>query len=106
MAKSRKDDARKKRKGPSKKRLTSEERAEVVQAAVEGKRKIYPPFRAWHRPVGLGMLVTGILIAVVNDLAFFDIEVMPGGHSELYLILGVLVAGTGAYFAGFFSPDS
>lgn len=106
MAKTRKDDPRKKRKGPSKKRLTSEERAEVVRAAVESKRKVYPPFRPWHRPVGLGMLVSGILIAVVNDLAYLNIEVMPGGHNELYLMLGVLVAGTGAYLAGFFSPDS
>lgn len=106
MSKSRKRVSNASRKGPSKKRLTSEERAEIVRTAVERKRKTYPPYRAWHRPVGLGLLVVGILIAVVNDLAYVDIEVMPGGHNELYLMAGVLMAGAGAYLAGFFSPDS
>ncbi|MFP5298791.1 MAG: hypothetical protein ACLGHL_07380 [Actinomycetota bacterium] len=105
MARTKRTDQRR-RKGPSKKRLTSEERAEIVRTAVESRRKVYPPFKPWHRPTGLAMLVVGILVAVVNDLAYLNIEVMPGGHNELYLMLGVLVAGAGAYFAGFFSPDS
>jgi hypothetical protein len=30
------------------------------------------------------------------------VEVMPGGHSELYLPLGLLVAGFGSWWTGLF----
>lgn len=106
MSRSRKNVSKGSRKGPTKRRLTSEERADRVRAAVEKSRKTYPPYRVWHRPVGLALLIAGILVAVMNDLAYVDIEVMPGGHNELYLMAGVFMAGGGAYLAGFFSPDS
>lgn len=63
------------------------------------------PFRFrpdWHKPLGWAIVVLGITIAVVNDLAFFDVRVMPGGHNELYLMLGVVVAGGGTWFLGAF----
>lgn len=63
------------------------------------------PFRFrpdWQRPLGWAVLVLGITIAVVNDLAFFDIRVLPGGHNELYLLLGILVAAGGTWFLGLF----
>lgn len=67
------------------------------------------PFRfrpEWHKPLGWVIVVLGVVIAVVNDLAFFDIEVMPGGHNELYLILALLVAGGGTWFLGAFDRSS
>lgn len=63
------------------------------------------PFRFrpdWHRPVGWAIVVFAITVAVVNDLALFDIRVMPGGHNELYLVLAVLIAGGGTWFLGLF----
>lgn len=57
---------------------------------------------SWHKPLGWGIVLLGITIAVVNDLTYFDIRVMPGGHNELYLLLALLVAGGGTWFLGLF----
>ena len=60
----------------------------------------------WHKPLGWAIVLLGIAIAVVNDLAVFDIRVMPGGHSELYLVLALLVAGGGTWFLGLFDRST
>jgi len=56
----------------------------------------------WHRTVGWVLIALGVVIIVVNDLAYADIELMPGGHSELYLLLGLVVAGFGSWWTGLF----
>ena len=56
----------------------------------------------WHKPLGWTIVLVGVAIAVLNDLAVFDIKVMPGAHNELYLLLAVLVAGAGTWFLGLF----
>jgi len=56
----------------------------------------------WHRAVGWTLIAIGVAIAVLNDLAYVDIELLPGGHSELYLFLGLLVAGFGSWWTGLF----
>lgn len=62
-----------------------------------------PYFRPeWHRPIGWFIVALGLLVVIVNDLAYFDIELMPGGHSELYLFLGIGVAAGGTWFLGLF----
>jgi DsbE subfamily thiol:disulfide oxidoreductase len=43
---------------------------------------------------------------VLNDIAWIGAEVMPGGHSELYLLLGLLVAGFGSWWTGRFDRPS
>lgn len=65
------------------------------------------PFRIrpdWHKPLGWFIVVFGVVVAVVNDLAMFDINLMPGGHSELYLLLALVIAGGGTWFLGLFDP--
>ncbi len=54
----------------------------------------------WHRPVGWTLIAVGV--AVVNYLAYAGVEVLPGGHNELYFILGVLVATFGSWWTGLF----
>ena len=76
-----------------------------VSKTAAPSKKLYPPYRGWHRPLGWLLVAFGILIVIVNDLAFVDINIMPGGHNELYLILGVAVGGGGSYFLGAFSPN-
>jgi len=56
----------------------------------------------WHRAVGWTLIAIGAVIVVVNDMAYVDIELMPGGHSELYFFLGLLVAGFGSWWTGLF----
>ena len=56
----------------------------------------------WHRAVGWTLIAIGVAIAVLNDLAWVDVELLPGGHTELYLLLGLLVAGFGSWWTGLF----
>lgn len=60
---------------------------------------------SWHKPLGLAVVVLGVLIVLVNDLALVGADTpLPGGHSELYLFAGVLIGGLGAWFTGLFDP--
>lgn len=58
----------------------------------------------WHRVAGWGGVLFGILLAAVNDLMLMgeDVRLLPGGHSELYLMLGISVAGGATWFLGLF----
>lgn len=58
----------------------------------------------WHRVAGWGGVLAGVVIAALNDLMLMGegVTLLPGGHSELYLLLG-LSAGSGAtWFLGLF----
>lgn len=57
----------------------------------------------WHRIVGWFGVTLGVLIAVLNDGMFFtDVQLLPFGHNELYLMLALLVAGSSTWFLGLF----
>lgn len=58
----------------------------------------------WHRLAGWLGVVAGVAIAAVNDLMLMgeDMVLLPGGHTELYLLLGVAVAGSSTWFLGLF----
>lgn len=85
--------------------------ARSAEAAKPTSTRYTPPspkyrFRpGWHKAVGWALVVLGAAIAVVNDLAFFEIRVLPGGHSELYLLLGIAVAGYGSWWLGLFDRN-
>lgn len=57
---------------------------------------------AWHRYAGWTIVAVGAFIVVANDVGYISKRLMPGGHSEAYLLLGVIVAGAGTYFLGLF----
>ncbi|MDE0804847.1 MAG: hypothetical protein OSA99_16185 [Acidimicrobiales bacterium] len=48
------------------------------------------------------------MIVILNDgmLLTEDMTLLPFGHSELYLILGVLVAGWSTRFLGLFDRET
>ena len=57
----------------------------------------------WHRIVGWLGVSVGVLIAVLNDgMLISDAPLLPFGHSELYLMLAFLVAGSSTWFLGLF----
>lgn len=62
----------------------------------------------WHRVVGWIGVVSGLLIVIVNDgmLMTDDVTLLPFGHSELYLLLGILVAGWSTRFLGLFDRET
>lgn len=50
----------------------------------------------------------GVAIAAVNDLMLMGegVRLLPGGHTELYLFLGIAVAGTSTWFLGLFDRST
>jgi len=59
--------------------------------------RIRPP---WHKVAGLALLVVGVLVIVANDtmlLGGVPTTLLPGGHSEGYRFLGVVLAAAGTW---------
>ena len=59
---------------------------------------------AWHKAVGCLVIALGVAIVTVNYLDSGAVSVLPGGHQELYFVLGALVAGVGSWWLGLFDP--
>lgn len=67
------------------------------------KQKARGPFRpTWHKVIGALLVLAGVSIFIINDLAWFDINLIPGGHNELYAMLAFAVAGTSTWWFGWF----
>lgn len=67
------------------------------------KFKARGPFRpTWHKVVGALLILLGLSIFVINDLAWFDINIIPGGHNELWAIVGIGTAATSTWWFGWF----
>ncbi|WP_454850041.1 hypothetical protein [Promicromonospora soli] len=56
----------------------------------------------WHRAVGWLLLALGIAIIALNDAMQLTsgVTLLPGGHSELYLLAGIAVASTSMWWFG------
>lgn len=61
----------------------------------------------WHKVIGVGFLVIGIAIIILNDIVLLGASatLLPGGHTELYLILGVMIAGYSTWWFGWFDRE-
>lgn len=80
---------------------------ETPQPAASGRyTPKTPAFRLrprWHRVAGWLGILLGVLIIVANDAMFFvNTNLLPFGHSELYLMLGLAVAAGASWFLGLF----
>ena len=112
MAGKKRGPTRSRRKGPtppnpSKSRRTSPELEAPTPPAASSrftpKVKARGPFRpTWHKVVGALLIAVGLGIFVVNDLAWFDINLIPGGHNELWAIVGIGTAATSTWWFGWF----
>lgn len=58
----------------------------------------------WHRVAGWVIVALGIAIIALNDLMLMgdDLTLLPFGHSELYLFLGIVVSASATWFLGVF----
>lgn len=94
-------------------RTTPTKRAQAEQEArarTDSSGRYTPPtptYRlrpGWHRLVGWLGIVAGVAVAALNDLMLMgeDVALLPGGHTELYLFLGIAIAGGATWFLGLF----
>lgn len=70
-----------------------------------------PEFRirpVGHKAVGGVLVGVGAVVALLNDIQWVSarVQILPGGHSELYLMLAIAVAGFGAWWLGLFDRPS
>lgn len=94
---------------PNKSRLPATDDVSPVSAQPAASARFTPkikargPFRpTWHKVVGALLIVLGLGIFVLNDLAWFDINLIPGGHNELWAIVGIGTAATSTWWFGWF----
>ena len=61
----------------------------------------------WHKAVGALVLVLGVALAVINDVMMFGVTttLLPGGHQEVYLLLGMAIAGYSTWWFGWFDRE-
>lgn len=105
---------RSRRKGPTP-RNPNKSRQDIVESApatsaqpaassrFTPKLKARGPFRpTWHKVVGALLIVLGLGLFVINDLALFDINLIPGGHNELWAMVAIITAATSTWWFGWF----
>ena len=59
---------------------------------------------SWHRVAGWVGVAIGVLVIILNDTMWLtpSVTLLPFGHNELYLILGLAIAGASTWFLGLF----
>ena len=68
------------------------------------KQPTYRLRPGWHRWAGWVGVALGVVVAASNDVMLMTghLTLLPGGHSELYLLLGVAIAAASSWFLGLF----
>ena len=64
-----------------------------------------PVFRTrprWHKALGIATALLGIGLIVVNYMDYVGSELLPGGHQDGYLLLGVLIVVSSVWWFGLF----
>jgi hypothetical protein len=100
---------------PSLDRLTSASPKAAGSEASERSKpaassRYTPPVRtirfrpSWHKAVGSAVLALGLAVILLNDLKLLGAPrtVLPGGHNELYFMLGLIIAGYSTWWFGWF----
>lgn len=62
-----------------------------------------------HKVIGWVLVGLGVAVAVLNDVQWASsrLRLLPGGHSELYLMLALAIAAYGSWWLGLFDrPNS
>ena len=61
----------------------------------------------WHKTLGLALVVGGFTIVILNILmgGGSDLVLLPGGHNELYLLLGLTMAASSMWWFGWFDRE-
>ncbi len=88
-------------------------RRTTEKATPAASSRYTPPLKSvrfrpeWHKLIGAVILVIGIAIVILNDIVLLGASatLLPGGHTELYLVLGVVIAGYSTWWFGWFDRE-
>lgn len=58
----------------------------------------------WHRIAGGASIGLGFLLIMVNFAEQEDLGILPGGHSILYFMAGLVLAASSLWWFGAFDP--
>ncbi len=77
-----------------------------------GSSRYTPPIKSvrlrpgWHKAMGVGFILIGAIVIVLNDvMRAAKVTLLPGGHSELYLLLGLAIAAYSLKWFGWFDRE-
>ena len=78
--------------------------APVASSRYTPKQPTYRLRPGWHRWAGWLGVALGVGMAASNDLMLMTshLTLLPGGHNELYLLLGIAIAAASTWFLGLF----
>lgn len=78
--------------------------APVASSRYTPKQPAYRLRPGWHRWAGWIGVALGILVVASNDLMLMTghLTLLPGGHNEVYLVLGIGIAAASTWFLGLF----
>lgn len=99
---------RRHRKGPPAARAASNDGAPTTPGRYTPATPTYRLRPRWHRVAGWLGVAAGVIVAIVNDAMVFaeGLTLLPGGHQELYLLLGIAVSGSSTWFLGLFDSGT
>lgn len=87
-------------------------RPERGPATPAASSRYTPPLKSvrwrpgWHKSIGALVLIVGLIVVILNEVMLGNsITLLPGGHSELYLVLGVVIAGYSTWWFGWFDRE-
>ena len=60
----------------------------------------------WHKVVGAVFVFLGIVLIALNYGEDENIGVLPGGHSPLYMMAGLIIAASSLWWFGAFDRPS
>ena len=62
-----------------------------------------PRFRpTWHKVVGSVSVVFGVALIALNFAEDEDVGILPGGHSPLYMLAGLIIGSSALWWFGAF----
>ena len=58
----------------------------------------------WHKIGGGVLVIFGVVLIFVNFAEDENLGVLPGGHSPLYMVAGLIIAASSLWWFGAFDP--
>ena len=95
---------RKARRGPTPRstRAANDDQGELALRRVTPARSRGPFRPVSHKVIGIITIIIGLGLFAINDLALLDVNLMPGGHNEIWAPVALVIAASSMWWFGWF----